>query len=88
VYAAPTDPKAANYPAGSAQRYACDTFNSTYTSLLGVLHATLNGQPGSLDAAIGLMMSLKGQAKQMMSGIPNPAVITGPSFEYEPVNPA
>ena len=87
VYAVPTDPKTANYPAGSAQRFACDNFNSTYTALLRSLHATLNGQPDQLDAAIGLMMSLKGQAEQMMSGIPNPAVITGPSFEYQPTNP-
>ena len=87
VYAVPSDPKAANYPAGSAQRFACDNFNSTYTALLRSLHATLNGQPDQLDAAIGLMMSLKGQARQMMSGVPNPAVITGPSFEYQPTNP-
>jgi len=82
VYAVPIDPKAANYPVSSAQRLACDNFNSTYTSLLRSLHTTLNGQPDQLDTAIGLMMSLKGQAEQMMSGIPNPAVITGPSFEY------
>lgn len=82
VYPVPIDPKAANYPAGSAQRFAADNFNDTYTTLLRSLHTSLNGQPDQLDAAIGLMMSLKGQAKQMMSGIPNPAVITGPSFEY------
>ena len=34
VFPLPTNPKAANYPAGSAARYACDTFNYTYTSLL------------------------------------------------------
>lgn len=88
VYNAPTDPKAAQYPNGSAQRFACDNFNYTYTNLLGTLHATFNGQPNQLDAAIGLMMSLKGQAKNMMMGIPNPKVITGPSFEYCPVNPS
>jgi inorganic pyrophosphatase len=37
--------------------------------------------------AIGLMMSLKEQAKAMMSGIPNPVIFTGPSFQYQPVNP-
>ena len=41
-----------------------------------------------MNRAIGLMMSLKGQAKAMMSGIPNPQVLTGPSFQYQPVNPA
>jgi hypothetical protein len=87
VYPVPTDPRAANYPPGSSQRLACDTFNSSYTTLLRSLHATLNGQPDRLNRAIGLMMSLEGQAKDMMSGIPDPAVITGPSFEYLPVNP-
>lgn len=89
VYAAPTNPTAAGYPAGSAQRFACDNFNYTYTSLLLALNAFINGQAtqGQFNTAIGLMMSLKGQAKAMMSGIPNPAVVTGPSFEYQPVNP-
>ena len=35
-----------------------------------------------MNVAIGLMMSLKGQAKAMMAGIPNAAVFTGPSFQY------
>jgi hypothetical protein len=28
------------------------------------------------------------QAKAMMSGLPNSAVYTGPTFEYQPTNPA
>ncbi|WP_158290101.1 ferritin-like protein [Ramlibacter sp. WS9] len=89
VYAVPTNPKAAGYAAGSAQAFANDNFNYTYTSLLLALHAMFNGQAtqDQFNVAIGLMMSLKGQAKAMMSGIPNPAVLTGPSFEYQPVNP-
>ena len=87
VYAAPTDPKSSNYPAGSAQAFACNTFNYTYTALLRSLERMLTGKPSDLGTAIGLMMSLKGQAKDMMSGIPNPATITGPSFEYQPINP-
>jgi rubrerythrin len=89
VYAVPTNPKAASYPAGGAQRFACDNFNYTYTSLLIALHALFNGAntTAQVNTVIGLMMSLKSQAKAMMSGIPNPAVLTGPSFEYERVNP-
>ena len=87
VYPVPTDPKAASYPTGSAARFACDNFNYTYTSLLKTLHAVFNGEPERFNAAIGLMMSLKGQARNMMSGIPNPALNIGPSFEYLPVNP-
>lgn len=90
VYAAPTNPALPpGYPAGSAQAFANDNFNYTYTSLLASLHELFNGDVSQtqMNDAIGLMMSLKGQAKAMMAGIPNPAVITGPSFEYQPVNP-
>lgn len=89
VYAVPTNPTVDDYPAGSAQALANDNFNYTYTSLLLALDALFNGQAvqDQFNIAIGLMMSLKGQAKAMMSGIPNPAVLTGPSFVYQPVNP-
>jgi Ferritin-like len=88
VFPVPADPKAANYPAGSAARHACDTFNYTYTSLLKSLHDTFNGRPDQIDSAIGLMMSLKQLARDMMSGSNPNGVSVGPSFEYQPVNPA
>jgi Ferritin-like len=81
------DPKASSYPAGSAARYGCDTFNYTYTSLLKVLHETFNGNPSRLGTAIGMMESLKEQALTLMtidSGLGGKA---GPSFEYQPTNP-
>ena len=80
---------ASTYPEGSPQAFANDNFNYTYTSLLASLHALFNGDAtaAQFNRAIGLMMSLKGQAKAMAEGIPNPAVIIGPSFEYQPVNP-
>lgn len=89
VYAVPTNPTAAGYPAGSPQAFANDNFNYTYTSLLFALNTLFSGQATQtqMNIAIGLMMSLKGQAKAMMSGIPNPDVLTGPSFEYLAVNP-
>jgi rubrerythrin len=89
VYKVPTNPALNPYPPGSAQAFANDNFNYTYTSLLIALHALFNGETtdDQMNRAIGLMMSLKGQAKAMMSGIPNPSVITGPSFEYQPSNP-
>ena len=91
VYPLPNDPRAADYPAGSTHAFANDNFNYAYTSLLKVLHGLFNGQNNQtqMNAAIGLMMSLKGQARAMMAGIPNPSgPYTGPSFEYQPVNPA
>ena len=87
VYPVPTNPKRSLYPDGTAARIAFDTFNYTYTSLLKTLHAVFNGQAVKLRAAIGLMMSLKAQAKDMMSGTPNPQHFVGPSFEYQPTNP-
>ena len=89
VYGVPTSPSSAIYPAGSAQAFANDNFNYTYTSLLKALHAMVNGDasPAQFGRAIGLMMSLKSQASAMMSGIPNPKLFVGPSFEYQPVNP-
>jgi hypothetical protein len=91
VYAVPTDPAYPKpYPPGSAQAMANDNFNYTYTSLLLALRGLFSGNATNtqMNRAIGLMMSLKGQAKAMMAGIPNPAVLTGPSFQYQPVNPA
>jgi len=91
VYAVGTNPALPpGYTPGTQQAFANDNFNYTYTNLLGVLHQLFNGDVSEalFNRAIGLMMSLKGQAKAMMSGVPNPAVLTGPSFQYQPVNPA
>lgn len=89
VYAVPTDPSSGSYTPGSVQAAANNNFNYTYTSLLRALHGLFNGQAtqAQMNVAIGLMMSLKGQAKAMTAGIPDPAVLTGPSFQYLPVNP-
>ena len=92
------NPTSAGYQAGSAARYGCDAFNYTYTSLLRVLHDTLNGSPSGLAAAIGLMESLKEQARTLVTidsglGGTDPAtgkpifLGAGPSFEYRPTNP-
>lgn len=90
VFPVPENP--GDYTRGSAQAFQNDTFNYTYTSLLNALHLMFNGDTGQaqFNRAVGLMMSLKGQAKAMMSGLPNPdpeaGDYTGPSFEYQPVN--
>jgi Ferritin-like len=90
VYAVPTNPALPpGYPPSSVQAFANDNFNYTYTSLLFLLHGFFNGEVSQavFNRAIGLMMSLKGQAKAMMAGIPDASVLTGPSFQYQPVNP-
>jgi hypothetical protein len=81
VYAVPINPNASNYSA--VQQRANNEFNYTYTNLLKSLHDTLNGQPDKLNAAIGLMMSLKQQAKDMMSGGSDGQTFTGPTFTYQ-----
>ncbi|HEX9990591.1 MAG TPA: ferritin-like protein [Chloroflexia bacterium] len=87
VYPTVENPKAANYPAGSKARYACDTFNYTYTSLLKSLHSVFNGYPGQMNNAIGLMESLKEQVVDLMAIDLGNGTTAGPSFEYQPVNP-
>jgi hypothetical protein len=92
VFAVPVNPKVHNtttptYPPGSVGQVANDNFNYSYTSLLKVLHDTLNGQPDLLNRAIGMMMSLRQQAMDMVSGTNTGNQNIGPSFEYQPVNP-
>jgi hypothetical protein len=82
------NPRAANYPAGSPARSACNSFNYSYTSLLRALHATFNGEPQFLSHAIGTMMSLQDQAAALVTVPLGDGRVAGPSFEYQPVNPA
>jgi hypothetical protein len=82
----PTNPRIASYPEGSAQWRACATFNYTYTCLLKCLHVTFNGKPNEFHSAIGIMMSLRKQALDMMTGTTTAGKPTGPSFEWRLVN--
>lgn len=81
------NPIVSAYPAGSRARYACDTFNYTYTSLLKTLHMTFNGSPDQLGNAIGLMESLKQQAMDLVDIDLGNGTKAGPSSTYQPVNP-
>lgn len=83
----PTNPLAANYVEGTAERHAMDNFNYTYTSLLKGLHDLFNGKPDTFRRTLGAMMSLRQQALDMMAGT-NLHKPIGPSFEYLAVNPA
>jgi hypothetical protein len=58
-----------NVPPSTSPSLASDNFNYTYTSLLGALHVMFNGQnnQAQFNRALGLMMSLAGQAKAMMA---------------------
>jgi hypothetical protein len=83
------DPAASKYPPSTQAHYLNDNFNYAYTSLLKALHRTFNGHPEHLGSAIQLMHSLRELALEMMTSttLPN-GQNPGPSFEYQPVNPA
>ncbi len=87
------NPKAALYPADSLARLACDTFNSTYTSILKTLHVAFNGSPDRLgDAIFGTdtlpgMNTLSEQALALMAIDLGNGTHAGPSFEYRPDSP-
>ncbi len=93
VYPVPCDPSAHGFPngylPGSVQAQMNDQFNYTYTGLLGVLHALVNGDAtdARFSAALGLMMSLKSQATGMASGQARPGLHVGPTFQYQPTSP-
>ena len=92
VYAVPVNPKVVGtptptYPPGSVGQVVNDSFNYSYTSLLKVLHDAMNGRPQLVDRAIAMMMSLRQQAMDMVSGTNTGGQAIGPSFEYQPVNP-
>lgn len=86
-----TNPNADLYDHGTQARYANDSFNYTYTSLLKSLHATFDGTPEALTTAVGLMESCKQQALDMgtlkLESGPNAGKHAGPSFTYQPTNP-
>lgn len=87
VFEVPTNPTLELYPLASPERRMVDNFNYTYTSLLKTLHAMFNGQPELYTQALGVMMSMRQQATDMMAGT-NIARPIGPTFDYLPVNPS
>jgi len=61
------NPKASDYPKGSVARRYADQTNFTYSSLLNALHDTFNGNPASIDDAMGLMYELRLQVQKMVT---------------------
>jgi hypothetical protein len=80
------DPGAQEYPVGSEAWRLAERFDATYSSLLNALHLTFNGEPGSLNPAIGLMFSLRVQVAQLMTTpVPGTGFTAGPRFRYSRV---
>ncbi|HUV57713.1 MAG TPA: ferritin-like protein [Acidimicrobiales bacterium] len=90
VYDVPLDPTANTYPVGSAGRRLNDAFNFTYTTLLAQLHDLLNGENdmATFMSSLATMSSLEDQARIMVSGTQSGGVPIGPTFEYQPEDPA
>ncbi|MGA8497752.1 MAG: ferritin-like protein [Xanthobacteraceae bacterium] len=86
VFQAPTDPKAADYPAGSPARAAMDAFNATYSNLLNLLQQGFTGAP--MQPAINAMGDLDDKASTLMLTAAPGGGVLGPSFEYLPPKPA
>lgn len=89
VYDLPADPASRDHPDGTPARRQVDTFNVTYTTLLGQLHDLLNGH-NDLDTFMGslkTMSRLEDLARAMAAGSETSGVPIGPSFEYRPVAP-
>jgi hypothetical protein len=78
-----TDPKVANYVAGSTAQVYAERFNGIYTNLLDSLHLAFNGRPDHLRAAIGGMYELRLSAEALIQ-IPDAksGKLAAPTFEY------
>ena len=78
-----TNPKLANFPAGSTARAYAERFNGIYTNLLNSLHVTFNGQPQHLSKAIGGMYELRLAAESLIEiQDANTGKQAAPTFEY------
>lgn len=78
------NPKMSNYPMDSLAYVNSKLFNYNYTSLLNSLHRTFNGEPDQINAAMGLMFTLRLYALKLLA-IPDPndpTFTAGPSYEY------
>ena len=82
-----TNPKVANYRAGSTARAYAARFNGIYTNLLNSLHVTFNGEPRHLAKAIAGMYELRLAAEALIE-IRDDATgkQAAPTFEYAAEN--
>jgi hypothetical protein len=77
-------------PQGSRARQLAIEFANAYTSLLNALHETFNGEPASINRAMGVMYELRLLARKVLE-TPEPDAngkptefSTGLSFRYQP----
>jgi hypothetical protein len=78
--------KAVMIQEGTEERRRADEFNKAYSSLLGGLHRTFNGDPDYLANSIGVMFDLR-LAAEKLCATPFPGktgYTIGPPFEWVP----
>jgi rubrerythrin len=80
------NPGEQDFPEDSLALRLANQFDYVYTSLLNSLHSAFNGEPKRLDAALGLMFSLRLLAQQLMATpLPGKKYNAGPRFLYSPL---
>ena len=84
VYPLKANCKIADFAPGSQAHTRITRFNYDYNCLLNALHRCFNGEPDTLDVAIGLMYSLRTDAVALMQTPveAGASLCVGPSFEY------
>ncbi len=82
VYPMKPNPKIADFPEGTQARTRIEQYAYSYSSLLNALHRAFNGQPETIDTAIGVMYELKVQAVALMQTMLADGQTAGPSYEY------
>ncbi len=77
------NPRVEDLPPGSEVRSLTDESNRVYTDVLRCLHRGLNGEPGELTGAVGLMWELRWQAEALMRiPVGSNGETAGPTFQW------
>jgi hypothetical protein len=85
VWDIPDNPRAADYPGGSAERAKVDAFNVAYSDLLRLLQQAFDGTPETIRAAVTSMRNLRSIAENVVSTLdPRTGKQLGLTFEYLP----
>lgn len=82
----PDNPRAEDYPAGSAARAAVDEFNRTYSDMLRSMQRTFDGDPGHVSVLLSKMGRLRLAASNVLGKTdPNhPGKRLGLTFQFVP----
>lgn len=82
----PDNPKAEDYPVGSAARAAVDAFNRSYSDMLRSMQRTFDGDPGHIGVLLPKMGQLRLAASNVLGKTDpnNPGKRLGLTFQFVP----